>query len=462
MNLAASMVLSLVAILADRPAEVAHRPAALTVQIKSQPPTQFSRERLDKLPRAKIQAGKDKARRTYEGVPLAEVLHAAGITWGSKCSLWLDAYVVVEGDDEYRVVFSFPEIDPGLAYKTVLLADRCDGKPLAKALGPYQMIEQDGKQHGRWVRQVSTVSVLMAPDGCPADPKPAGATSLCRPAPSGPSRDASGGQARGKGAVYLVGMGPGDAELLTFQAAKALQAADCIFCFEYLKDEVARYAPAEKIVVASSRLMGRFRGQSGKDLPPRLRDRARQSEEEAAKFLPQVRALVASGKTVVFADSGDPTVYCPWSWVTEDFADLKPAVVPGLSSFNAASAALCQSVTKQSGSVLLSAGDDLGHPDQRGRLKTTLVLFTHRAKLAELLPRLQSRYPSDTPIAVVTEASYQRQRVIFATLGTIQKELGEKKLPHLYLVYVGDGLTPPARVDRAGGRNTNVENGKNR
>lgn len=248
------------------------------------------------------------------------------------------------------------------------------------------------------------------------------------------------GDSAGRGAVYLVGMGPGDPDLVTFKAAKILKAADCVFCFDYLKDEVARFAPPDKITVASSLLMGRFRGQDVKDLPPRLRDRARRSEEETTRFLPKVRELVARGKTIVFADSGDPTLYCPWSWVTEDFADLKPIVVPGLSSFNAASAVLGQSVTKKAGSVLLSAGDDLGSPDEHGRLKTTLVLFTHRAKLKELLPRLQARYPADTPIAVVCEASYERQRAVFATLATILAKIGENELPHLYLIYVGDGI----------------------
>ena len=63
-----------------------------------------------------------------------------------------------------------------------------------------------------------------------------------------------------QGKVYLVGMGPGDAELVTLKAARVLKDADCVFCFSYLKDEVARYAPPEKITVASPLLMGRVCG----------------------------------------------------------------------------------------------------------------------------------------------------------------------------------------------------------
>jgi len=246
------------------------------------------------------------------------------------------------------------------------------------------------------------------------------------------------------GKVYLVGMGPGDAELVTFKAAKALKDTDYVFCFRYLKDEVARYAPPAKVTVASPLLMGRLCGRNPAELPPEMRKELEQSKEELAHFTAKVRSLVAAGKTVVFADAGDPTVYCPWSWITEEFADLQPTVVPGLSSFNAASAALEQSITRHSGSVLISAGDDLGTPDKDGRLKMTLVLFTHRAKLRELVPRLQARYPADTPVAVVCEASYPTQRVVWATLGTVLEKTAGQPLPHLYLVYAGDDLKAPA------------------
>lgn len=250
------------------------------------------------------------------------------------------------------------------------------------------------------------------------------------------------------GKLYLVGMGPGDAELVTLKAVRILNEADCVFCFDYLKAEVERHIPPEKVSVASSLLMGRFRGQDLQTLSPQLRERAQRNEEEMVKFVPKIRKMIAEGKTVAFADSGDPTIYCPWTWITDEFADLDPVVIPGLSSFNAANAALKQSITKNGGSILISPGDDLGSPDAHGRLTTMLVLFTHKAKFKGLLEQLQSRYPVDTPIAIVCEASYDRQRVIFGTLGTIRDKAGDGGLPHLYLMYVGDGLTQPTTIGR--------------
>jgi len=244
--------------------------------------------------------------------------------------------------------------------------------------------------------------------------------------------------------LYLVGIGPGDPELVTFKAAAVLKQADCVFCFEYVKDQVARYARSDAIHVASPLLMQRFVGQKAKSLPPELADKAAQSRVEMARFVPQVRQLVAAGKTVAFADAGDVTVFCPWAWVLETFADLEPTVVPGLSSFNAANGALKRCITSGTAGVLLSAGDYLGSPDEDGRLRATLVFFTHRNKAEDLIPRLKERYPADTPLAIVCEASFPTEEVIYGTLATLPEQLRHKRLPDLYLIYVGEGLRRPA------------------
>ena len=173
------------------------------------------------------------------------------------------------------------------------------------------MIEEDAKQHGRWVQHVKAIRVLSAADAADAAAPAAKAAAAPRPC-----------------AVWLVGMGPGDPELVTFKAAKVLKEADCVFCFDYLKDEVARFVPREKITVASPLLMGRFRGQSVQELPPQARERAEQSRQETARFLPRVRSLVAGGKEGRFRRLGRPALYCPWSWVTEEFADLQPSWFP--------------------------------------------------------------------------------------------------------------------------------------
>lgn len=387
----------------------------------------FSTSDLAKLKRVELKVGSNQV--VFSGVPLAEILRAAGVTWGGKCSPFLTCCVVVEAADGYRVAFSIPEIAPELSHRMILLADRCAGEPLSAKEGPYKIIEEDAREHGRWVRQVAKISFHDLPPKAASGEPAAGS-----PVPTRPSHRAAGG------GLFLVGMGPGDSELVTIKGARVLREADRVYCFDYLKDEVARFVPSERLAVVPFMLLGKLVGQTEEGVPTNLREQVRKSKSEVSRLVPEVRRMVAAGKTIAFADAGDPTIYCPWSWVLEKFADLSPTVVPGLSSFNAGNAALRRSITRHSNSILISPGDDLGEPDANGRLKTTLVIFTQRAKLQDVVPRLASRYPADTPIAVVCEASYASEKVVVATLGTILARLGDTKLPHLYLIYAGDAL----------------------
>jgi hypothetical protein len=143
------------------PLPVPAGPRALVVEnTRAEKVVTLSAAELANLPRVEIEAGKK--RRKYSGIPLAELLHVAGVEWGGKCSPLLTCYVLVEGADGYRALFSIPEIDPEQRHAMVILADRCDGRPLSDADGPYQSIEEDAKQRGRWVRQVQTISLQMA------------------------------------------------------------------------------------------------------------------------------------------------------------------------------------------------------------------------------------------------------------------------------------------------------------
>jgi precorrin-4 methylase len=156
---------------------------------------------------------------------------------------------------------------------------------------------------------------------------------------------------------------------------------------------------------------------------------------------------VAQKKTVAILDSGDPMIYGPWEWCLEEFEDLHPVVVPGVSCFNAGNAALKKGVTNsdRTKSVILTATDWPGKTDTIEKLSvhgSTMVLFTMRADFKDFIRRLSVNYPPETPVAIVKHAGYHGQeQVIRGTLGTIVKDVGEDRLPFEYLIYVGDFLT---------------------
>jgi precorrin-4 methylase len=242
-----------------------------------------------------------------------------------------------------------------------------------------------------------------------------------------------------RGSIYLVGLGPGDTELVTLKAARLLRNADRVYCFDFLREEVARFARLEALTVVSPLLMGRYVVPDADGLAPELRERVGQSVLARAEFVSQVRTMVDAGRMVVFADSGDPTLYSPWIWVERTFADLLLRVIPGVSAFNAANAVLNLSITPGS-EVSLSAGDATLGAGGECRSQTTRVFFTHRAKARDLLPQLAARYPADTPIALVYEASRSSQEVITGSVGTVIDQIDGRELSHLSMIYVGEGL----------------------
>ena len=108
-----------------------------------------------KLPRKKVEV-KGSA---YEGVLLAEVLRFAGVSFEKHPRGRAASCVLVEGGDGYRVVLALAEVDPKVADRTVLLADRLDGKPLADKAGPYRLVVPGDKLPVRWVKQVVRIDL---------------------------------------------------------------------------------------------------------------------------------------------------------------------------------------------------------------------------------------------------------------------------------------------------------------
>ena len=254
--------------------------------------------------------------------------------------------------------------------------------------------------------------------------------------------------------LYLVGVGPGDPDLITLRAIRAIEQADVLFCFESFRDKFAPYLKGKQVHYGFWRLFPYY-GQDPAELEGEARRECEQIARKRNEFIGIIRRAVDQGKTVAILDSGDPLIYGPYAWCLEEFEDLNPVVVPGLSCFNAANAALRRGITtsENTKSVILTAADWPGMTDTIDRLSvhhSTMVLFTMKTDFREFIDKLSVNLPSETPVAVVKHAGYaEQEEVIQATLGTILDKVGEERLPFEYLIYVGDFLT--YRHKKAGG-----------
>jgi uroporphyrin-III C-methyltransferase / precorrin-2 dehydrogenase / sirohydrochlorin ferrochelatase len=200
------------------------------------------------------------------------------------------------------------------------------------------------------------------------------------------------------GRVTLVGAGPGDAELLTLKAVRALQSADVILFDDLVSDDVLELARRE----AKRMLVGK-RGQ---------RESCAQSDINALMI-----KLAKQGKRVVRLKSGDPMIFGRGG---EEIAELEAHritvdVVPGITTALAVAASLGVSLTHRdhAQSVRFVTGhtrdgelsDDL---DWRGLADpaTTLVFYMGGRTAAAIATRLiAAGLAATTPVAMIAAAS---------------------------------------------------------
>jgi precorrin-4/cobalt-precorrin-4 C11-methyltransferase len=249
--------------------------------------------------------------------------------------------------------------------------------------------------------------------------------------------------------LYLVGVGNGDPDNITLRAINTIKDSDIIFCHKRIRDKFPILLQDKEIHDPGFGIFAIY----GKK-PEEAKKNKRFNYEEKIKQLNEIttiiRNAVKKGKVVSVLDSGDPTIYGPNMWYLEAFEDLDPEIVPGISCFNSANAALRKGVTSgvKAHSVILTASfgrEEYTGPDSIEKLarhQATMTFFTMFLDLEKVVKKLKKHYPSDTPIAIVLFAGYKdKEKIIHGTLDTILEKTKGEKIPFEHLIYVGDFLT---------------------
>lgn len=210
--------------------------------------------------------------------------------------------------------------------------------------------------------------------------------------------DIAGGSGAGKGKVTLVGAGPGDGELLTLKAVRALQSADVVLFDDLVSDEILDLARRE----ARRMLVGKRGG----------RESCRQDDINELMI-----KLAKQGKHVVRLKSGDPMIF---GRAGEEIDRLEGEgidvfVVPGVSAGIAMAAQFGVSLTHRD--YAHSVRFITGH-SREGKLpdgldwkgiadpETTLIVYMGGRTAAQLAERLIAEgLTADTPVIVATSVS---------------------------------------------------------
>ena len=255
-------------------------------------------------------------------------------------------------------------------------------------------------------------------------------------------------EAKVNGRLFLVSVGSGDPDNITLRAINVIKDSEVIFCRTKMRDRFPILLQGKEIHDPGFGIFSVY-GKTPEEGKKNKRFNYEEKMKEFSEIDAIIRSAVKAGKNVCVLDNGDPTIYGPNVWYVEAFEDLNPEIIPGISCFNAANAALKKGVTSgiKAHSVILTATfgrDEYSGPDSIERLaehQATLVFFTMFMDLEEVVNKLKTHYAADTPMAIVLFAGYKdREGIIQGTLDTILEQTKGRKLPHEHLIYVGDFL----------------------
>jgi uroporphyrin-III C-methyltransferase len=232
-----------------------------------------------------------------------------------------------------------------------------------------------------------------------------------------------------RGGVVLVGAGPGDPELLTLKAVKALQVADVVVYDHLVSTSVLDFAP----VVAQKIYAGKRRNEHS------------MRQERINQLLVD---LAQQGLKVVRLKGGDPFIFGRGG---EELQALAAAgvsfeVVPGITAANAAScyAGIPLTHRNHAQTVLFVTGhlqDGTANLDWPTLVKPhqTVVIYMGLGGTTSICEQLRAHgAPDERPVAVVQMASTARQRVWVSTLLSLPGDLQRNPFESPSLLIVGD------------------------
>ena len=120
-------------------------------------------------------------------------------------------------------------------------------------------------------------------------------------------------------------------------------------------------------------------------------------------------------------------------------------VIPGVSSFVAAAAALKKEYTlpEVTQSIILTRMEGRTPMPEKESIEAfakhqaTMVIFLSANRIEELVEQLQTSYPVDTPIALVYKASWPEEKIIQGNLGNIAELVRRENITKTGLIVVG-------------------------
>lgn len=233
-----------------------------------------------------------------------------------------------------------------------------------------------------------------------------------------------------KGFVYLVGAGPGRADLITVRGADVLKIADCIICDKLANPALLKYTRADAEIIPVPKRIGKGSA----------------TQQEINKLLVE---KASGGRILVRLKGGDP---CIFGRIAEEIQVLNEAgigfeIVPGITAGIAISsyAGIMLTDRQYSSQVVFITGREAEGKeissidwDLLAKFSGTLVFYMGVGNLGAITEKLIGNGLSpDTPAAVIANVTFPAQRIVRATLENIRNECDREKIEPPAIIIIG-------------------------
>lgn len=224
--------------------------------------------------------------------------------------------------------------------------------------------------------------------------------------------------------IHFIGAGPGAADMITLRGKKLIESSPvCLYAGSLVPEEMLSWCPKDAKIINTAPL----------DL-----------DKIEAEFV----SAHEKGLDVARLHSGDLSI---WSAMGEQIRRLKKLGIPytvtaGVPSFAAAAAALTQELTLpevvQSLVLTRTGGRASAMPEGESltafaRTGATLAIHLSIHALDKVVAELTPILGECCPVAVVYRATWEDEKIIRATLGTIEKLVNNKEIERTALIIIG-------------------------
>ena len=224
--------------------------------------------------------------------------------------------------------------------------------------------------------------------------------------------------------IYFIGAGPGAVDLITVRGRDILERAEVVIYAGSLvsKEHLEYCRPDAKIYNSAGMTL-----------------------EDVMEIMTMEEQM---GKTVVRLHTGDPSIYgaIREQMVELDRVGIQYEVIPGVSSFTGAAAAINREftlpgvtqtviLTRVEGRTPVPETEDL---EKLASIGASMAIFLSVSMIDKVVEKLKKGYKKNVAIAVVERATWDDQRIIMGHLDDIAQKVKDNNITKCAQILVGD------------------------